>query len=118
MVSNNLSLFHFSHQFSFRVGGGGTASAFHPGTRSRLKAQLIRDRWVKAWGKLPRASPIGPISSESASTDQNEQIENSSELPLLLGPLGASDCWRKYQQLSTNICLRLSAGALMDTPTG
>ena len=31
--------------------------------RSRLKAALMRAKWVKAWGKLPRASPVGPISS-------------------------------------------------------
>ena len=31
--------------------------------RSRLKAALIRARWVKACGKLPRASPLGPVCS-------------------------------------------------------
>ena len=31
--------------------------------RSRLNAALMSPRWVKAWGKLPRASPLGPISS-------------------------------------------------------
>jgi hypothetical protein len=34
-----------------------------PSWRSRLKAALMRARWVKAWGKLPKASPEGPISS-------------------------------------------------------
>jgi serine phosphatase RsbU (regulator of sigma subunit) len=34
-----------------------------PRTRSRSKAALMRARWVKAYGKLPRASPLGPISS-------------------------------------------------------
>jgi len=32
-------------------------------TRSKLKAALIKPRWVKAWGKLPNASPQWPISS-------------------------------------------------------
>lgn len=32
--------------------------------RSKLKAALINARWVKAWGKLPSASPLGPVSSE------------------------------------------------------
>ena len=31
--------------------------------RSRLTAALMRARWVKACGKLPKASPDGPISS-------------------------------------------------------
>ena len=34
-----------------------------PSWRSRLKAALMRARWVKACGKLPSASPDGPISS-------------------------------------------------------
>jgi hypothetical protein len=34
-----------------------------PSWRSRLKAALMRARWVKACGKLPKASPEGPISS-------------------------------------------------------
>jgi hypothetical protein len=34
-----------------------------PSWRSRLKAALMRARWVKACGKLPSASPLGPISS-------------------------------------------------------
>src|SRR5215216_5120469 len=34
-----------------------------PSARSRLKAALMRVRCVKAWGKLPKASPLGPISS-------------------------------------------------------
>jgi hypothetical protein len=34
-----------------------------PRTRSRSKAALMRARRVKACGKLPRASPLGPISS-------------------------------------------------------
>jgi hypothetical protein len=31
--------------------------------RSRLNAALIKAIWVKAWGKLPSASPLPPISS-------------------------------------------------------
>jgi hypothetical protein len=34
-----------------------------PRARSRWTAALMRARWVKAWGKLPKASPLGPISS-------------------------------------------------------
>src|SRR6516162_3233876 len=34
-----------------------------PSARSRLYAALIRARWVKAWGKFPRASPRCPVSS-------------------------------------------------------
>jgi hypothetical protein len=34
-----------------------------PSWRSRLKAALMSARWVKACGKLPKASPEGPISS-------------------------------------------------------
>src|ERR687891_2902386 len=34
-----------------------------PRARSRLNAALIRARWVKAWGKLPSASPRLPVSS-------------------------------------------------------
>ena len=41
----------------------GTVSAGHARARSRWRAVLIRERCVKAWGKLPRASPLGPISS-------------------------------------------------------
>ena len=36
----------------------------HPSARSRLYAALISARWVNACGKLPSASPVGPISSE------------------------------------------------------
>jgi len=34
-----------------------------PSWRSRLEAALMSARWVKACGKLPKASPEGPISS-------------------------------------------------------
>src|SRR5262249_31591085 len=34
-----------------------------PSARSRLKAALIKARWVKACGKLPRASPLVPVCS-------------------------------------------------------
>ena len=34
-----------------------------PSVRSRLKAALIRARWVNACGKLPRASPLLPVCS-------------------------------------------------------
>ena len=34
-----------------------------PSARSRLKAALIRARWVNACGKLPRASPLLPVCS-------------------------------------------------------
>src|SRR5919106_1294399 len=34
-----------------------------PRARSRLNGALIRARWVKAWGKLPSASPRLPVSS-------------------------------------------------------
>ena len=40
-----------------------TVSVGHARARSRWRAALIRERCVKAWGKLPRASPLGPISS-------------------------------------------------------
>jgi hypothetical protein len=36
--------------------------------RSRLKAALIRARWVNACAKLPSASPAGPISSANRPT--------------------------------------------------
>ena len=39
------------------------ATPCQPSARSRLKAALISERWVKAWGKLPSCSPVGPISS-------------------------------------------------------
>ena len=35
-----------------------------PSARSRLNAALISARWVKACGKLPSCSPVGPICSE------------------------------------------------------
>src|SRR6266508_2909874 len=34
-----------------------------PSIRSRLKAALIKARWVNACGKLPRASPLLPVCS-------------------------------------------------------
>ena len=34
-----------------------------PSARSRLKAALIRAKWVNACGKLPRASPLLPVCS-------------------------------------------------------
>jgi hypothetical protein len=34
-----------------------------PNARSRLKAALIKERCVKACGKLPSASPCGPVCS-------------------------------------------------------
>lgn len=39
------------------------ATLRQPNARSRLKAALISERWVNAWGKLPSCSPVGPISS-------------------------------------------------------
>lgn len=36
--------------------------------RSRLKAALIKPRWVKAWGKLPSAWPQWPICSAYSPT--------------------------------------------------
>jgi hypothetical protein len=42
--------------------------AAHPSWRSRLYAALISARWVKAWGKLPSCSPVGPICSEYSPT--------------------------------------------------
>src|SRR5215211_602965 len=79
----------------------------YPSVLSRLYAALISARWVNACGKLPSSSPVGPISSEyrprwfayvsifsnarrasssrpervSASTYQNEQIENVPSSP-------------------------------------
>ncbi|MET9958476.1 hypothetical protein ABZ128_05205 [Streptomyces sp. NPDC006326] len=38
-------------------------SCAQPRARSRLKAALISERWVNAWGKLPSCSPLRPISS-------------------------------------------------------
>jgi hypothetical protein len=42
----------------------GEGHGAHPSWWSRLYAALISARWVKAWGKLPSCSPVGPISSE------------------------------------------------------
>ncbi|SDB08829.1 hypothetical protein SAMN05660653_00428 [Desulfonatronum thiosulfatophilum] len=42
----------------------GSISAAYSSSLSRFTAALIRARWVKACGKLPRASPQGPVSSE------------------------------------------------------
>src|SRR5467141_852607 len=49
---------HFAH------GGGSSPDS----ARSRLQAALIRARWVNACGKLPSASPAGPISSANRPT--------------------------------------------------
>src|SRR4051812_33893246 len=40
-----------------------TRKADYPRAWSRFTAALIRARWVKAWGKFPKASPDEPISS-------------------------------------------------------
>src|SRR3954471_6241425 len=35
---------------------------------SSVVAAMMRERWVKAWGKLPSCSPLGPISSANRPT--------------------------------------------------
>ncbi len=41
----------------------GLSVSHYPSAASRCTAALMSERWVKAWGKLPRASPELPISS-------------------------------------------------------
>jgi hypothetical protein len=50
------------HASTRRPAIGGRQDGY-PSWRSRLTATLISARWVKACGKLPSCSPVGPISS-------------------------------------------------------
>src|SRR5687768_18246515 len=63
------TLFPYTTLFRSPASPAARQSLF-PRMRSRLKAALMSDRCVKAWGKFPRASPLGPVSRSEEHTSE------------------------------------------------
>jgi hypothetical protein len=94
-----------------------TSYLLNSDTRSKLKAALIRARWLKAWGVLPSCSPLWAISSENIMRWLEKLSMFSNKLMARTRYLGSYTLARVIASTSQNVHM-LKAPSRPPTPKG